>query len=195
MLYHDHGDGTFTEWKGDPINGVPYRLEDLMSLPDTTLAKLGLVRPAPFGGAPSGKKLTNKRVELVDGVPTVQFDIVDSPVDRSEVNLHRHYRIMRGKTFDLSSGKSVSIQGDQQTRENLDALALAANLRLAQGLTDHITPYRGNDNVIHQLSPMEILELWQSAASFVEAVYAASWAIKDDPAGISPDFKEDPRWP
>lgn len=117
------------------------------------------------------------------------------PPPSSDVNKHRSKLILKGSTFSLSSGKTIRIQGDQQTRENLDALALAANLRLARGVTKHVTPYRDADNVIHRLSPMEVLELWQFAASFVEAVYAASWEIKDDPNGISPDFKDDPRWP
>ncbi len=39
------------------------------------------------------------------------------------------------------------------------------------------------ENVLHQLVPMQMLELWQKGAAFVSAVYARSWAIKEmDPS-------------
>ena len=91
----------------------------------------------------------------------------------ADINVERTRRMVLGHTFG-----DVYVTGTDDDARNLTNLALAAQLRLASGDTTTLTDFRDGNNVVHALTPMQMLGLWQQSASFVSALYASSWALK-----------------
>lgn len=105
------------------------------------------------------------------------------------INAERQRRIVAGKVID-----GVYVTGRDQDARNLTNLALAAQLRMASGDTTTTTVFRDGQNVDHELTPPQMLALWQQSAAYVSALYAASWAIKAmDP--MPADVTDDGLWP
>lgn len=116
------------------------------------------------------------------------------PFVSDDVNAERARRVLRGTTVTVPGVGPIPLQGRDEDARNLQALAFAASLRIAAGDTSTPTTFHDADNVDHQLMPLQMLALWQGAAAYVSAVYAASWAIK----AVSPiplDYVNDERWP
>lgn len=110
------------------------------------------------------------------------------------VNAERDRRIALPTTFTITGYGDVTIRGDAKTISNLDSLALKANVLTAQGASGNITNYRDDNNVTHPLSQTQVLDLWAKGAAHIQAVYEASWDIKD--AGPIPaDYNSDTYWP
>lgn len=105
------------------------------------------------------------------------------------INAERQRRIEAGKIIN-----GVYVTGRDEDARNLTNLALAAQMRIAGGDTSTITVYRDGNNVDHELTPPQVLSLWQQSADYVSALYAASWAIKAmDPLPV--DVTADELWP
>ena len=120
-----------------------------------------------------------------DGVFT---DPPPAPITTAQVNAERERRILVGATF-----YGVAVTGDPQTVTNLANLGLGASIRLGAGDTTTVTPYRDADNVVHELTPMQMLGLWQAAASYVSLLYQKSWALKEMEI-IPQDYTDDSYW-
>lgn len=105
------------------------------------------------------------------------------------INAERARRIEAGKTFN-----GVYVTGREVDLSNLTNLALAAQLRIASGDTTTLTVFRDGNDVDHQLTPPQMLALWQAGSGYVSDLYAASWTLKGmDP--IPTDFTDDRHWP
>ncbi len=112
-----------------------------------------------------------------------------------DVAAERARRILAGLTITVPGHATpVRLTGDQQTRDNLQALAMAAQMRVAAGDTTTPTTWRDADNADHVLTPPQLLALWSAAAAYVGAVYAASWALKDA-TPIPADYADNTHWP
>lgn len=108
---------------------------------------------------------------------------------RAEVNAERARRIVAGKVID-----GVYVTGSDEDARNLTNLALGAQVMLAGGDATTLTTYRDGNNVDHELTPPQLLSLWQQSAAYVSALYAASWAIKAmDP--LPADVADNGLWP
>ncbi|MBZ9919096.1 DUF4376 domain-containing protein [Mesorhizobium sp. BR1-1-12] len=108
---------------------------------------------------------------------------------RAAVNAERDRRIIAGKTVD-----GIAVTGRDEDARNLTNLALGAQLRLGQGDVATLTTFRDGTNTDHDLTPPQVLSLWQQSATYVSALYAASWAIKAmDPLPV--DVTADELWP
>lgn len=113
---------------------------------------------------------------------------------REEVHAERARRIREGKTVTLAGHPDpVVLQGRDEDRANLSDLFNVAQALKAAGSTDTID-FRDRDNVIHTLTPDQIIELFLAGSSYVSACYRASWDLKamDPPA---PDPTDDTHWP
>lgn len=123
------------------------------------------------------------------GATVVPYSPPPAAVSGADVNAERTRRIISGKVID-----GVHVTGSDDDARNLMSLALGAQMRLAAGDTETVTTFRDGDNVDHQLTPAQLLSLWQQSAEYVSALYAASWALKEmEP--IPADFASDGRWP
>nr|WP_296429721.1 DUF4376 domain-containing protein [Roseovarius sp. BRH_c41] len=111
------------------------------------------------------------------------------------VNSERDRRVVAGATFTIAGLGDVRSLGRDVDKTNLQALGFAASLRIAGGDVTTITQFRDADDVIHDMTPPQVLSLWSQASAYVSAVFQASWAIKDDPAGIRADYTADEYWP
>lgn len=121
------------------------------------------------------------------------FDL--DAVDPALVNDERERRILRGTTVTVPGVGQIPVQGRAEDSRNLQALAFAASLRMGAGDTKTPTTFHDADNVDHQLTPPQMLALWQGAAAYVSALYKASWAIKAMQP-IPADFRDnDDLWP
>lgn len=106
-----------------------------------------------------------------------------------DVNRERQRRIVAGKVIG-----GVHVTGRDEDARNLTNLALAAQLRMASGDTTTTTVFRDGQNIDHELTPPQMLALWQQSAAYVSALYAASWAIKAmEP--LPADVTDDDLWP
>jgi len=105
------------------------------------------------------------------------------------VNAERQRRILAGTVID-----GVHVTGRDEDALNLTNLALVAQLRIAGGDMTTPTVYRDGNNVDHELTPPQMLALWQQSAEYVSALYEASWSIKAmDP--LPEDVTDDELWP
>ncbi|MEQ1407789.1 DUF4376 domain-containing protein [Neorhizobium sp. Rsf11] len=105
------------------------------------------------------------------------------------INAERTRRIIAGKIIN-----GIHVTGRDEDARNLTNLALGAQVRIAGGDTTTLTTFRDGDNIDHDLTPQEIMSLWQQSSEYVSALYAASWALKAlDP--IPADFADDGYWP
>lgn len=133
--------------------------------------------------------VTNAGRRRWDGATVVEYLPPPAPVTGEDVNAERQRRIASGKVID-----GVHVTGTDEDARNLTNLALAAQLRLASGDTGTLTTFRDGDNVDHQLTPEQVLSIWQQSAAYVSALYEASWALKAlDP--IPADYVADDYWP
>lgn len=118
------------------------------------------------------------------------------PPTDEDVNAERDRRIRAGKSFTPSGyGTAIRTLGTETDMRNLQNLAQVAQVRIAAGLSSDITPFRDADDVVHQLTQPQMLDLWLQGFAYVSAIYQASWMIKDNPSGIALDFKQDSYWP
>lgn len=109
-------------------------------------------------------------------------------ITAAQVNAERERRILAGETFN-----GVLITGDPTNRANLSDLAFGASLRIGAGDTTTETTFRDGNNIDHDLTPVELLTLWQQAAAYVSLLYAKSWELKGmDP--IPADYTSDSYW-
>lgn len=110
------------------------------------------------------------------------------------VNAERDRRIAAGKVVDVPGLGPIAMQGRMQDMQNLLALFNAANLRKAGGDTSAGIVFRDADNVVHQMTSDQMIALYVMGATWVEAVYDASWRMKDG-GDVPADFTDDRHWP
>jgi hypothetical protein len=116
------------------------------------------------------------------------------PIANEDVNTERERRIAAGATVTVTGAGDIPVQGREEDVRNLQGLGLVALARVSTGDTTTITEFRDAENVYHDLTPPQVLELVQAAAGAAEAIIQASWAIKAmDP--IPADYADDTHWP
>src|SRR5690606_4138640 len=113
---------------------------------------------------------------------------------RAAINAERERRISAGATVTVTGIGEIPVQGRDVDIRNLQGLGLMALARVSSGDTTTLTTFRDADNVDHDLTPLQVLELVQNAAAVVEAIIQASWTIKAmDP--LPADVTDDSLWP
>ncbi|MDB5658305.1 MAG: hypothetical protein JWS10_920 [Cypionkella sp.] len=120
---------------------------------------------------------------VMDGV-LVLFDLEPMRLAfRAAVNVKRLEVITAGTDVTVTGHGMVALQGRPEDQTSLQGLAFGAQLRLGIGDSATLMDFLDRENVLHQLVPMQMLELWQMGAGFISAIYARSWAIKEmDPS-------------
>jgi hypothetical protein len=124
---------------------------------------------------------TGERVES-DFTPTPYQPTTD------DVNKERDRRIAKGAYF-----RGMYITGSATDARNLMSLAIASQMRIAAGDTTTLTIFRDGNNSDFSLTPMEVIQLWQWSAAYVENLYKKSWELK----AVNPiplDYTDDRYW-
>jgi hypothetical protein len=57
-----------------------------------------------------------------------------------------------------------------------------------------VIPFRDAENVMHTLTPAQLLEVARRGKEIAAAIYATSWTMKDS-GDIPEDYAADTRWP
>jgi hypothetical protein len=204
-----HGNKTLPVYQpGEPIYGEPVHIGDhedgtpIYAPP----ALIGYGDPVQIGEEPNPnckipadaiaitddqwmEFLENQGMRRWDGSNVVAFQPPAQAVTSDDANAERQRRIAAGGVIN-----GVRVTGRADDARNLMSLALIAQMRIAAGDTSTPTTFRDGDNVDHELTPPQILTMWQESAAYVSAIYQASWDIKAmDP--IPADFTADHFWP
>lgn len=177
-------EGRPARWSSSPLEGG---LEvDPVDDPRAYYHNGSAFLPVPAGGGPGFK---------LDPVAGAWVLDTSTPEFRGQVNAERQRRILQGKTFTLTGyATPVPIKGDEETRKNLDTLAIKAQMLIGQGTPGTTTSYRDALNVTHPLTQPQVLDLWAQGGAYMEAIYEASWAIKANPPADG-DVTADSLWP
>lgn len=134
-------------------------------------------------------------IEAFGNAPALSIDPVQAIEDRARrdaINEERERRIVAGAAFAVPGIGSVPVTGRDEDIRNLQGLGMAALLRVSSGDTTTITAFRDAADAMHDMTPPQVLALWQASASYVSAIYQASWAIKAD---ANLDHTADANWP
>ena len=131
--------------------------------------------------------------KIVDGQLTLWSNEPLIRAYRDDVNAKRLTVISAGTTVTVTGCGLIALQCRPEDQATLQGLAFGAQLRVSSGDITTLTEFLDRDNVLHQLDPMQVLELWQKGAAFISAVYAASWRIKEmDP--LTTDTSDPALW-
>lgn len=130
---------------------------------------------------------------VIDG-ELVLFDLEPRRLAfRDAVNAKRLEVITAGTDVLVTGYGLVALQGRPEDQTSLQGLAFGAQLRLGLGDSATLMTFLDRNNVLHQLAPMQMLELWQKGAAFISAIYARSWVIKEmDP--LMTDINDPALW-
>lgn len=111
----------------------------------------------------------------------------------ADVNAERDRRLMAGKGF-TPAGYGAQVMVNALDEANLNGLATTALVQVAAGNGSSIVQWRDNSDTLHDLTYDQVLDLHSQASAYKQAVFAASWALKDaDP--IPADYADDAHWP
>ncbi|MGS4945370.1 DUF4376 domain-containing protein [Meridianimarinicoccus sp. RP-17] len=127
-----------------------------------------------------------------DGRPVLVWPEPAAPT-LGDARRERDRRIAAGTTVAVTGIGAIPMQGRDADMRNLQGLFGIAQLRLAAGDTD-TTRFRDADNVMHDLTPAQVVELFLGGVAFVEACHAVVWAWADGP-GVPADFTDPAYWP
>jgi hypothetical protein len=119
---------------------------------------------------------------------------------RDAVTAHSEARIAAGAYFHVDGlADPVLLTGRPDDRTVYHTLLTRAEKAKAAGVTDPIHRMRDGDNVMHQLTPDQVIELIEAGIAWFEQVKATSWDMKDGtgdfPDGVPADFTDDSHWP
>jgi hypothetical protein len=110
------------------------------------------------------------------------------------INAERERRILTGTTVEIAGIGPVPLQGRPEDQINLLALKDTARDLKAAGVSAPVIPFRDGNNVIHMMTPDQMIEATDKGKLHVSAVYQAAWDLKAmEP--IPADFADDKWWP
>ena len=117
----------------------------------------------------------------------------DTPTGVS-VDAEHDWRAALGKTFTVTGYGDVALEGSLRTQTVLLALKDAARDMVAAGVTDPVLFLTDRDNIDHNLTPAQMIELVNAGKAFMQALHEAKRAIKAlEPIPV--DYADDARWP
>jgi hypothetical protein len=112
---------------------------------------------------------------------------------RLAVNEKRAAVMLAGTDVTVAGYGTVALQGRPEDQISVQGLAFGAQLRIAMGAGEIPMDFLDRNNTIHQLLPAQLLDVWQQGATFLSAIYARSWAIKEmDP--LTTDINDPALW-
>ena len=139
---------------------------------------------------------------LKNGVITeVDYTAPEPPLPTpQDVNVERERRLEYGAAFTVAGVTDpIPLQGRSFDQTVYLALLMRAQGFKAAGVTTAVLNVRAGDDVIHSLTPDQMMSLVMQSMAWFESVMAVSWAMKDStgdfPQGIPTDYTADTHWP
>jgi len=117
-----------------------------------------------------------------------------------QVNIERDRRIAEGSIFTVTGYGDIPLTGTTKDMTILTALLIKAQGLKAAAVTDPVLVIRDKNNVTHNLTPDQMIELVSIGMGWIEATMQVSWDMKDGiapfEAGIPADFAtNESYWP
>ena len=112
---------------------------------------------------------------------------------RAGVNAERARRIVAGTEIAIDGYGPIPVQGRPEDMTNLTGLYNIATEKRRTMDTTASMVFRDRDNVVHSLTPQNMIDLYVAAIAWVEAIYQASWALKE--GAVPRDYADDRHWP
>jgi hypothetical protein len=162
------------------------------------------VRDMPSHGAPSLPPTSLPPLDTTPAPVAIDWSRVRTEADReadalaereAAVNRERARRLEAGAVLAVPGVGRLAMQGREEDRINLIALAQAAQMHLAAGAPDAPMLFRDAANAVHLLTPAQMLAVYAAGTWWAQSVYLAAWSLKDRPGGPPPDFADDAHWP
>lgn len=97
---------------------------------------------------------------------------------RDDVNVKRAELLAEGTDVVVTGYGVVALQGRPDDQTLIQGLAFGAQLRVSLGDLATQMPFLDRQNILHLLTPIQMIEVWRKGAAFVSAVYEQSWVIK-----------------
>jgi hypothetical protein len=117
----------------------------------------------------------------------------------SDVNVERDRRILAGTVINVTGHGSIPVTGTKDDKDVFLARRIVAASAAENGVTAPVFVFRDRENSIHNLTPLQMVELADKGFSWIEAMMVRSWAMKDGAspyeAGIPDDLEDDSHWP
>ena len=163
----------------DYIQHSARAVEDLWS--EAEQAAIGVYR-LHDDPRPTGLVIATERREFrtVDGVQRAYraWDVTPMPATDRLVNAERDRRLIAGAPITLSGGRTFTMQ----TRDDRDLGNITGRESKAQRLNQRSDPgpirVRDADNVIHDLTPDEVIDMAEQVHDHQERLYFAGYAVK-----------------
>ena len=206
--YYSNIDQTMLGWMGETSTGffLPSFAGNIVHQTKTDVVNRALamhavepwvVRQFPPSEEPAvtltEAQVTEQMEQWYDDMYVAKTGSVYVPTNE-EVNVERERRISLGCTISIDTVGSIFVTGDAEDIRNMAGLGQGALARIVLGDTTTLVPYRDGNNDVFDLTPPQMLELWQKSAGYVSAVYQASWVLKANTIPV--DFKtNDSYWP
>lgn len=97
----------------------------------------------------------------------------------TEVDKLREAKIALGTPFDFPDGHgTVQTRGLVDAR-NIQANVSAAHILVAQGETNPVMMFRDQEDVVHHMTPQQMIAMGLAVMARGQAIYAAAWVHKD----------------
>lgn len=130
-------------------------------------------------------------MQAAGGVPTPSQAYA---VASQGVKLERDRRLAAGAVVSVAGAGLIPVQGRPQDKINLLALDGQARGLLASGVADPVFQFRDGQNVVHALTPAQVVEMVAQGMAAATLIYEASWTLLDGEV-IPPDYVDDRFWP
>lgn len=151
---------------------------------------------------PAGHAMTGTELVLGDGVVIEQavYEPMNQAQLAQQVKAHRDQLISAGSSFPVTGlAEPIPLTGRAKDQGIYLGLLMRAQGYKAVGETGPVMTLRDGDDVIHSLTPDQMIELVSQAMSWFEDVMKFSWSMIDGQppfeTGIPADFGEHPDWP
>lgn len=141
---------------------------------------------------PQGDVVTEGQPTLTEGKYLQTWDVREFTAHEREVRLHelkdqlyrevnskRQDTLIEGFNFETEEGQVIAVKLGESDQLVLSQLQVRAERLIAQGTPDATLSFRTGDNKTLELSAVILRDLTITALDYVDAVYQASWAIKD----------------
>jgi hypothetical protein len=128
--------------------------------------------------------------EWVDKTPEPE----PRPLTSLDVDIEHDRRAAIGKTFTVIGYGEIPLEGSLRTQTVLLALKDTARDMQTTGVTDVVLFFTDRDNVDHNLTPAQVIELVDQGKAYMQALHEAKRALKNT-SPIPADYAADTYWP
>ena len=156
----------------------------------------------PFRASPGNPDFT-RFVRQNNGKPA-QADqpinpYVAPPRQDSDVNAERDRRIVAGAVVNVTGYGDIPVTGTKDDKDVFLARRVVAAEAASNGVIVPTFVFRDRENAMHNLTPLQMVELADKGFAWIEAMMVRSWEMKDGASpyesGIPDDLDSDSHWP